>query len=427
MTNNFISRVFLPICPVLLLLFWTKDGTAQNGWSLVYSPVEPSEHFSGVYAVDQNTFVLSSEWGRVYRSTNGGQSVSLYQVPGNFSIFNDISFFDTQNGFIGGGCWFPTSECISSVILRTADGGANWTAHQVSTGVGILTALHTFPDGSAYALGDYSGVYHFDPQTNLWDSLGTPAGLAPGYHLDLRLVNQETGFLLHHGIANNTLYRTDNGGQSWVTVNAAIPDLANESNLHFFDGQRGLLPGSGGTLYQTTDGGINWIPVEEFGVDEVISHIDFVDQQTGYIAVYNQQTQTGRIYRSNDGGSSWTAEATTDGYFFTDFHFADKNNGYALDSGSRVFRRSGTNAVSGLANDSAVKVCPNPAADQFVVKLSADLQYEQDNFRLYDATGRLVRTVSLTGPQTTISCAGMQNGFYWYQWGDTVGRIIISH
>lgn len=280
---------------LLALVSHTTFAFSQNNWSLVYTPQEPTEHFYGIYAVSKDRVILTSEWGRVYRSANACQTVELFQVPGNFSIYQDIGFTSPQNGFIGGGCWFPTGECTSTTMLRTTDGGETWAAQQISNSLGVLMSVNTFPNGEVFVVGDYSGVYHFDPQTNMWDSLGTPSGIV-GYHIGLDFVDPQNGFLLHHGQSFDSLYRTSNGGVSWQIVNGNAPAMSSfAAEMIFLDAQRGFIAGTLGKLYQTTDGGVTWPVLKDFGEQEMIHHIDFVDAQTGYLALYNQQTKKGRI------------------------------------------------------------------------------------------------------------------------------------
>lgn len=119
----------------------TFAGNTQSNWSLVHTPTDPTEQYNGIHAITQNKVVLSSEGGRTYRSNNGCQTVDLYQVPGNYPIWGDINFADAQNGFIGGGCWFPFGDCISSAMLRTTDGGATWSVQQLGNNIGVLWRL----------------------------------------------------------------------------------------------------------------------------------------------------------------------------------------------------------------------------------------------------------------------------------------------
>ena len=415
----------LPFVAIVSFLISSWTSYAQNGWSLVYTPADPSEHYNGIYAVDKNNVVLSSEWGRVYRSTNGCQTVDLFQVPGNYSIFGEIGFTDSQNGFIGGGCWFPFDECISSAMLHTTDGGATWSAQQLGPGIGVLTGVNALPNGEVFVVGDYSGVYHFDPQTGTWDSLGTPAGIV-GYHIDLQFLDAENGFLLHHGHDNDTLYRTDNGAVSWTVVNPDI-QIVYSGSVHFFDTQHGLLPGTNGILYHTSNGGVTWTPLHEFGINERLQYIDFIDNQTGYIAVFNEQAQQGRILRTDDGGSNWVPELEIANGNFQALHLSDKNNGYAFDSANRIYRRTGASDIKVIPAEISWKVSPNPVSNTLTVSRQSNTASSHAVlFSLFDILGHKVLQQTFAGETAQISCAHLANGVYWYKCGSETGKIIVA-
>lgn len=428
MTTTFSFRFYKNLL-LLALGSITIPAFSQTSWSLVYTPQEPTEHFNGIYAVNKDRVILSSEWGRVYRSTNACQSVELYQVQGNFSIFGDIGFTSPQNGFIGGGCWFPTGECTTSTMLRTTDGGDTWTAQQINNNLGVLMSVNTFPNGEVFVVGDYSGVYHFDPQTNTWDSLGSPAGIS-GFYTGLEFPDPQNGFLLHHSLNGDTLYRTQNGGVSWSVVQGNIPFFSNFSpfSMHFFDAQHGIIAGFQGTLFQTTDGGNNWTDLKEFGPSTQIYDMQFLDEQTGYISLFDNQTQKGLIYRTDDGGANWTPEFEVSDDIFHYFHFFDKNNGYALDGASNIYRRAGTSGTKGIKAENPLKISPNPVSNIFTVSVMPAITSIDGGsmFSLFDITGRKVLEQNLTSETTTVSCAALANGMYWYVCGGFTGKVVVQ-
>lgn len=88
---------------------------------------------------------------------------------------------------------------------------------------------------------------------------------------------------------------------------------------------------------RTTDGGLTWtagtipnIPTWEF------SNISAIDANTAWVALFNSPTPTsslgGRVYKTTDGGATWTQQATTafanSNSFLNIVHMFDANNGW---------------------------------------------------------------------------------------------------
>ncbi len=74
-------------------------------------------------------------------------------------------------------------------------------------------------------------------------------------------VNENDGWT----IADGTLYKTVDGGDSWNKVELLADDkdaLSHVTALSFFDSHDGWLSSSVKGLYRTKDGGLTWIPVE---------------------------------------------------------------------------------------------------------------------------------------------------------------------
>ncbi|MEX1140424.1 MAG: YCF48-related protein [Bacteroidota bacterium] len=132
----------------------------------------------------------------------------------------------------------------------------------------------------------------------------------------IQFVNANDGWVVAQ---DGRLLHTTNGGTDWTVQEPEPVDtigiLINPSlGLSFISPQVGWVMGtinavenaSGAVLYKTTDGGNSWsrqdIASKLFGID-----VQFVDANTGWIAVASGEFPdfTSSVLRTTDGGSTW--------------------------------------------------------------------------------------------------------------------------
>jgi len=114
------------------------------------------------------------------------------------------------------------------------------------------------------------------------------------------------------GLTNNLILRTTDGGAQWqyvIPVGMIISDLPIRG--FFLDVNNGWVwvsnapDGSRGILYRTNDGGQNWQSVE---VPLGDPYLQFVDAQNGW-AMWSTGAAAGssaiELYRTTDGGATW--------------------------------------------------------------------------------------------------------------------------
>ncbi len=174
---------------------------------------------------------------------------------------------------------------------------------------------------------------------------------------DLAAVDGNTAYLITApstgGATNNGIWKTTDGGTTWVKYTAtsifgASASFAN--HIYFWDANNGY---SGGDpisgkfeMYNTTDGGATWnvistAPVPQNGDEFTYTGVKKVVGDNIWLG-----TSTGRILRSNDRGITWSAfisPAIDFGGVITagssaSFAFSDANNGLLItDDGGVAF------------------------------------------------------------------------------------------
>lgn len=116
---------------------------------------------------------------------------------------------------------------------------------------------------------------------------------------------------------NANLYRTIDGGQSWEVVYTAVGPTSFWNMIHFFDTQNGIAlsdpPNGAGAflIIKTKDGGTTWTPISnppmaKPGETGLSNAFQFYDDKNGWFGTYHG----GRIFRTTDGGETWTGFAS---------------------------------------------------------------------------------------------------------------------
>lgn len=232
----------------------TNDAGATWTSFRIDDPTSAGAEVRGIgdLAFAGSTVFAAGYYGRVYRSTDGGQNWTVaYQegVSPRWTKFLGIDFVDANTGVVVG-----IDANDQGVVRRTTDGGQTWSVVSIPSSP-IISSVR----------------------------FGSPTvGLAAG---------------------GTTLLRTTDGGQTWSKVTV--------SPLYPFEGILGLTFISPTTvvmstdfgLNRSTDGGLTWTRVADFfqrGVPVLLESVAFGDANTG-VAVGDNI-----ILRTTDGGVTWT-------------------------------------------------------------------------------------------------------------------------
>jgi photosystem II stability/assembly factor-like uncharacterized protein len=122
----------------------------------------------------------------------------------------------------------------------------------------------------------------------------------------LDFISSTTGWV----VGTHRLLATSDGGRSWHELGEARQLIR---SVHFISATRGwgiaggnqplvehgvLIPGAGATLIMSTDGGRSWVDLQSPGDPQTMC---FSDAAHGWLA-----SAAGIIYKSQDGGQTWT-------------------------------------------------------------------------------------------------------------------------
>lgn len=155
---------------------------------------------------------------------------------------------------------------------------------------------------------------------------------------DISFVNEDVGYVVGY----HEVYKTVNGGDSWILSVANI--FPNGPRLvHFINQNVGFIAGSSGSLLtpihvaKTINGGFSWNVTELEGNDQTFSYgrdLFFIDANIGFLVCNG-----GSVYRTTDQGSNWDRVYNEPGNDFSAIHFPTAAIGYMVPVyGNEIYR-----------------------------------------------------------------------------------------
>lgn len=190
----------------------------------------------------------------------------------------------------------------SDQVYRTSDSGTSWTLIVAGLPTENLTIYDLeLTDDSTLLLATDAGVFRSTDQGNTWTTSSLNAD-------EITALGVAGDVVFAAGIG--AIYRSEDSGQTWTAGNTGLP-----ANAFFFGVSAsadastvfavgGMIPG-GGRVWKSTDGGQSWSEVFTRSTFELFYAVA-VDPDTDNVFVGTQEMSGGRLYRSEDGGQTWT-------------------------------------------------------------------------------------------------------------------------
>jgi photosystem II stability/assembly factor-like uncharacterized protein len=261
---------------LLVFLLATMHADAQRWTQLAKPATGPTPDLYGAHFFTRDSGYVCGEaggTGRLYFTADGGASWRdvTSRLPGAPGPLNDLHFLSDGTGALAGD---------NAYVAITIDGGATWRQASVTRAA--------WPNG-----GDIQSV-HARSASEIF-----VAGKAAGSGNGPRIA------------------RTSDGGATWT----GIPQTGSQNNLYaidFFDAIHGVVVGTGVNARKsaTTDGGITWEPDGHIGSDPTRSLSFYgVDAVAGTSIAYasgGNVVGSGRfaeVRKSTDNGLTWSATA----------------------------------------------------------------------------------------------------------------------
>ncbi|WP_374352622.1 hypothetical protein, partial [Chitinimonas sp.] len=232
----------------------------------------------------------------VYRSSNGGDSWTVAKR----GLANPALLEDSKGNIFAG---------AYDGVFKSSDAGISWVP--VSNGMPKATVRKLFEDshGALYAFLYGASTFKSTDGGENWMPLDKPPNYFPR-GTDLKFILEDRSGNLYVGFdgysrKGNGIWRSNDGGRSWLAINKGLSDDA----LHV----RSLISDGNGTLYlgtihdgvyQSSDAGNSWTAINE-GLSNAglrIKSLLLDDNGQLYAA-----TNGGGVFKRKPGGAAWTA------------------------------------------------------------------------------------------------------------------------
>ncbi len=136
-------------------------------------------------------------------------------------------------------------------------------------------------------------------------------------------VNDNTGYAAGN---YGTILKTTDNGNEWIKLNTDFTDQL--LSLDFVDVSTGFAGGTDQLLKKTTDAGQTWNDlILPSAPNYYIYDIDFINASTGYVLGFFLFES--RIWKTTDGGSSWSTQTTGGANYLNNLYFLNANTGFA--------------------------------------------------------------------------------------------------
>jgi photosystem II stability/assembly factor-like uncharacterized protein len=291
----------MDICAIDANVLWVvgREGDETTGTGFIYKTTDGGsswipQHYltgggiNGISALDASTAWAVGSKGTILKTVNGGASWAAQASPATLAL-TSVSVVD------GNRVWASAlSQSYSNfyntpppfenapyhpIILKTSDGGANWSANQLGTynegihGIDAADADHAMAVGRDISYSPLPGIAAKDPFT-----------FPPQYYLCLVALAQYGGLVTH------------DGGSSWVPQAMNLSVSLND--VCAVDAGTAWVVGTAGTIFKTVDGAATWA-AQASGTGLDLKDISAVDSSTAWaVGAY------GTILRTGDGGDA---------------------------------------------------------------------------------------------------------------------------
>lgn len=391
-----------------------------------------------------------------WTSINSGTSVDLHK----------IKFADSLNGYILG--YHQTQN--QRIILKTSDGGHTW--NQILNGH-IAYDIDFLSQDTVVILGSDTIIKTIDGGIN-WTFTATTSPLSPGQQIPFFHMNTANDWFF---ISPSRHTHTTDGGITWIEIYlgsvGAIPIVP--TDLQFVNDS--TIIGIGwysSQTYISTDKGDNWSFLGSFnsGNSYVLSvcfpteSIGFAVANTGIVGNYG-------IFKSTDGGVTWNITDSINGlkkirYFDENILYSVGDSGFIVktnnggsswnyevsgttknlnniiifnnkaivvgDSGT-ILMNTNISAVTGLKENikssQDVNAFPNPFNSFTTIKFN-NPDHKKHLLTIFDLSGKTTRQINnITTEEIMINRGDLPGGAYFFQLENEVeiigyGKLLIE-
>lgn len=372
----------------------------------------------------------------VFVTTDAGRSWTVKPIPYSYPV--DISAVDETTFYVALG---------NGNFIKTNDGGDSWTEFYANPGrTYFANYIEMFSPAEGIGMGDAPGNEPLESRiplfirmtngTNWMETCRQPlgGGAANGWQ-SVDFVDADVGFYSPKGgPVPRWLCRTYDGGINWEETQFGV--FANV--LKFYDRDYGFLAAVP-NLYRTTDGGNSWtdFPLTQSPHDYPARDIEFVPDHPELLWISSYT----RLLLSSDSGKTSVEQVIPYAFHSSDIEFGNQRTGWVTGSDGRLIY---TNNCGGLISGSAdhrpvpeeielFQNYPNPFNPVTTIRFSVGWKSggEIVSLKIFDLLGREIKTLvdEFKPPgfyEVTFDGTDLSSGVYFYRINSGNNSLIRS-
>lgn len=338
---------------LLGLAFATSTASAQ--WATQRTP-------SGLFALTDVHFTdtshgyASAAVGGLMKTVDGGQTWTSLR-SGVQSSLRDVHFSSPDSGYVVGNV---------GVVIRTVDGGLTWQRHDLANNGSSVNGVYSHSSRRALVTqGDQ--IFSTADGGQTWTAIYTYNGALPIFTFRfLEFVTPSLGYAVggYSGSSGGTtqVVKTTDGGATWQllpNITAGGTAVGGAAAVAFPTAQDGYVADVRGRLFRTADGGQTWTLAGQNNFGSFYG-MHFVGASTGYGV-----GDSGNIRYTSDGGQTWTAQGLNTDDTYANVYFPASTVGYAVGSdagaGPCVMKFTQAMATKSAGPLAGLTAYPNPA------------------------------------------------------------------
>lgn len=308
--------------------------------------------------------------GVLLKTTDGGDNWTPKSVDGISLKIWSLWFIDNSTG------WVCTED---ERIYKTTDGGDNWVI-QYSGATNFISYDIYFKDANngivvgsidnftqRRILKTTDGGTSWSPTTTIGDGLR-------GTHF-----NGDTGWAVGGSLSSTSaiILKTNDFGVTWTPQTSPVNQRL--VDVHAIDSSTAIAVGYNGTIIKTINGGTTWLqkPLPTGASPTTLLAVWFHDRDNGWISTIN-----GIVYRTTDGGDTWEGQYVGQLVDINGIFFTDSTTGYAVGTGGNILKLVCDTSISNpeiyydVTNDYNVTatLIDNPSSSGFTTDCDCEIE-----------------------------------------------------
>lgn len=228
------------------------------------------------------------------------QGWNYVTTTGTTFILYGMSFPPSQSN-IGYACGMQYTYNADGVVVKTTDGGDNWTTVLPMSGdIDGLQGIWFISDNVGFA-GGWNNYFikTTDGGTN-WTNI--TCGSNVWYYVEVEFWDANNGVAAAsmNSSTDQAIFITSDGGNTWVPATSGAD--VNIMGISYADQNTLFAVGTSGNVFKSTDGGHNWTISANVGA--MLFGLDFANATFGVVGGEE------KMFATNDGGTTWSTYTT---------------------------------------------------------------------------------------------------------------------